>query len=56
MLDKRTDICDNTQSKRSSERITLMKITADFARLTGNKIKPMHGGGQPPLGGKDLTE
>ena len=26
-----------------------MKITADFARLTGNKIKPMHGIGQPPM-------
>ena len=26
-----------------------MKITADFARLTGNRIKPMHGLGQPPI-------
>ena len=26
-----------------------MKITADFTRKTGNVIKPMHGGGQPPM-------
>ncbi len=28
-----------------------MKITADFTKLTGNKIKPLHGVGQAPLHG-----
>ena len=28
-----------------------MKITADFAKITG-KVKPMHGVGQPPMMGQ----
>jgi len=31
-----------------------MKITADFTQITG-KIKPMHGGGQPPFSGSNFS-
>ena len=33
----------------------MAKIKIDLNKRVG-KIKPMHGGGQPPIGGKDMTE
>ena len=41
--------------EKTSGEVTMAEIKIDVNRAV-KAMKPMHGGGQPPLGGKDLTE